>query len=153
MPSLCSRLFPIVVLCLALASCEKSTTMDDLYSRTLTLPNGQKIRVEVMIDPIAMTRGMMFRNSLDPDKGMLFIHKNPGLYSYWMFQTLIPLDIIWMDVNHRVVEISANTPPCPSKDSRQCPSFGGTKQSNFVLELAGGMAAKYGLKVGDTVTF
>jgi uncharacterized membrane protein (UPF0127 family) len=138
---------------LLLINCDKPSRMEDLYSRNLTLPNGQVIRTEVMIDPVSMTRGMMFRNSLEPDHGMLFVHKTPGRYSYWMYQTLIPLDIIWMDTNHRIVEISPKTPPCPSKSAKECPSYGGSKTANFVLELAGGMAAKYGLQVGDSVAF
>jgi uncharacterized membrane protein (UPF0127 family) len=50
------------------------------------------------------------------------------------------------------VEISANTPPCQAEPS-QCPSYGGHRSARFVLELAGGMAAKYGLKEGDAIDF
>jgi len=56
------------------------------------------IRAEVVIDPVAMTRGMMFRHFAGTGSRNAFVHKNPGKYSYWMYQTLIPLDIIWMDV-------------------------------------------------------
>ena len=55
---------------------------------------------------------MQFRNSIAPDHGMLFVHRNPGKYAYWMYQTLIPLDMIWMDSKHNVVEIVENAPPC-----------------------------------------
>lgn len=123
-----------------------------LSRKVVTLPGGQKISAEVMVLEMDMMRGMMFRDSLDADKGMLFAHAQPGTYAYWMYQVRIPLDIIWMDTNHRIVEISANTPPCKSKAS-ECPKYGGTATAQFVLELAGGMAGKYGLREGQFISF
>jgi uncharacterized membrane protein (UPF0127 family) len=119
---------------------------------TVTLPGGQKIRAEVMSRPEDMARGMMFREHLAPDRGMLFVHGAPGRYRYWMYQCLIPLDILWMDAERRIVEISENTPPCRGQ-SWECPSYGGNHDAQFVLELAGGMARKYGLKLGDRLSF
>ncbi len=129
-----------------------SDTEDALKTRIVTLPGGQKIRAEVLVNPQEMARGMMFRDSLAPDRGMLFIHMEPGTYSYWMYQVKIPLDIIWMDSEHHIVEISADTPPCRSAAS-QCPTYGGHATARYVLELAGGMAAKYNLKAGDVLDF
>ncbi len=117
------------------------------------MPNGKTITAEVMTNPVDMSRGMMFRDTLAANRGMLFIHGSPGRYAYWMFQVKIPLDIIWMDQNRRVVEISANTPPCPSKSARDCPNFGGHEEAMYVLELAGGMAAKYGVEKGSVINF
>jgi hypothetical protein len=83
---------------------------------------------------------------------MLFFHEREGNYSYWMYQTRIPLDIIWMDRYRRIVEISANAPPCKTVAS-QCRHYGGNQRAQYVLELAGGMASKYGLKAGDILEF
>lgn len=99
-----------------------------------------------------MMRGMMFRDSIAPDRGMLFVHGSPGKYPYWMYQVRIPLDIIWMDLSHRIVEISADTPPCKTQ-AAACPHYGGNEEAVFVLELGGGMAARYGLRVGDNLAF
>jgi hypothetical protein len=118
----------------------------------VTLPGGQKIRAEVLTRPEDMQRGMMFRTSLAPDRGMLFVHDAPGRYAYWMFQCLIPLDIIWMDADRKIVEISADTPPCRGEAST-CPNYGGHQNSLYVLELGGGMARRYGLKLGDAIAF
>ncbi len=64
----------------------------------------------------------------------------------------LTLDIVWLDGNRRIVEISANTPPCQSQASK-CPQYGGKEMSQYVLELAGGVAAQHGLQLGDQLTF
>ena len=116
----------------------------------VTLPGGQEIRAETMIENVDLLRGMMFRTSIAPDHGMLFVHPKPGLYWYWMYQTLIPLDIIWLDSNHRIVEIAADAQPCKTQASK-CPHYGGTQVSSYVLEMGGGMAKRYGLQLGQTI--
>jgi len=155
MPHSLNRLLVASCLALALTGCEGPTTVteDQFRSREISLPGGKKIRVEVVTHPIDMMRGMMFRDSLAADRGMLFIHGEPGNYSYWMYQVRVPLDIIWMDRSRRIVEISANTPPCKSEKGSECPKYGGTKKALFVLELAGGMAARYRLDVGGEISF
>ena len=129
-----------------------ASNLDALRLRAITLPGGQEILAEVMLHPMDQARGMMFRDSLEPRRGMLFIHDRPGHYTYWMYQVRIPLDILWLDSSKRIVEISANTPPCRTQAS-ECPHYGGRERAQYVLELAGGMAEKYGLKTGQTLVF
>ncbi len=144
----------LLLLLFVLAGCEKnSQSVDDFQTTPLTLPSGKQIRVEVLTRQADMMRGMMFRESLAPDRGMLFVHGSPGLYQYWMYQVRIPLDILWLDRSRQVVEIAADTPPCPSKSAKECPSFGGHKMAMYVLELPGGAAARFGIPVGGTVKF
>ena len=123
-----------------------------LSTRKVTLPDGQQIRAEVEMDAVDMQKGMMFRDSLARGRGMLFIHQTPGLYPYWMYQVRIPLDIIWMDASHRIVEISPDTPPCKTKASL-CANYGGHETAQFVLELGGGEARRLGLSLGRTLEF
>jgi uncharacterized membrane protein (UPF0127 family) len=106
-----------------------------------------------MRQQVDQMRGMMFRDSLAKDRGMLFVHTSEMNVPYWMYQVRIPLDIIWMDHDRKIVEISANTPACTSNTSRDCPSYGGHEKARYVLELAGGGAGMYGLHVGDTLNF
>ena len=120
--------------------------------RTVTLPGGQQINAEVEVTPEDMQKGMMFRESLARGHGMLFIHQAPGLYPYWMFQCKIPLDMLWMDAEHRIVEISADTPPC-TREAKLCPNYGGHMEAQFVLELGGGEARRLGLRLGQTLEF
>lgn len=151
MGSVAIRTWLALALILA-AGCTKPTSVEDYNSRQVTLPNGKVILAEQMIQSVDTARGMMFRDSLAPDRGMLFYHAQAGKYAYWMYQVRIPLDIIWMDDNGRIVEISADTPPCTTVAS-QCPNYGGHETARYVLELAGGMAKKYGLKIGDRLSF
>jgi uncharacterized membrane protein (UPF0127 family) len=136
-------LLPLVLM--MACSSEKPATMEDLQSSVVTLPGGQKIKAERMVYTTDLARGMMFRDSLAPDRGMLFFHEREGNYSYWMYQVRIPLDIIWMDRNRRIVEIVADAPPCKTAAS-QCAHYGGRERAQYVLEIGGGMAARYGLK-------
>ncbi len=123
-----------------------------LNSESIRLPGGQVVEAEVAITRTDLTRGLMYRTSLAPDHGMLFVFPQSGKLSFWMYRCEIPLDIIWMDKDRRIVEISANTPPCRSAPG-DCPHYGGNQNSQYVLELAGGMAARYGLKTGDQLSF
>ncbi len=117
------------------------------------LPDGTTIRVELATTSEQVTRGLMFRTELAVDRGMLFVFPDLQLRAFYMFQTLIPLDIIWIDADHRIVFISSDTPPCPSRNPSQCPTYGGGPPSQYVLELAAGQAAAHGLKVGDRLKF
>jgi uncharacterized membrane protein (UPF0127 family) len=145
--------FAVLMAVLLVCGCANKETLNELGVMIVTLPDGQKIRAEVMTTPQDMMRGMMFRDSLAADRGMLFIHGSPGKYAYWMYQVKIPLDILWLDANKAVVEESINTPPCPSGSASQCPNFGGKTDSVYVLELAAGEARKHGVRVGSRLTF
>ncbi|MBI3667100.1 MAG: DUF192 domain-containing protein [Acidobacteria bacterium] len=120
-----------------------------LAASPVFLPDGQRILAELAVTVPEQDRGLMLRTGLDPDRGMLFLFDHPDVLLFWMYQTLIPLDIIWMDQDHRIVFISANTPPCTSRDSRICPNYGPTTLTQYVLEIGSGQAARYGLRVGD----
>ncbi|HVN05071.1 MAG TPA: DUF192 domain-containing protein [Bryobacteraceae bacterium] len=154
MPNLTPSVLPWMLLILVSAGCggPQTTGPDVLRMRTVTLPDGRQIHAEVEIDPIDMQKGMMFRDALPQGHGMLFMHDKPGMYPYWMFQVKIPLDMLWMDAAHRIVEISADTPPCKTKASL-CPNYGGHEEAEFVLELGGGEAHRLGLTLGQTLQF
>jgi uncharacterized protein len=141
----------LLAVALPLACCgPKPTTLEDFPTRPVRLPGGQVIRVETMVENIDLIRGLMFRTSLAPDRGMLFVHPKPDLYTYWMYQTLIPLDIIWLGSNRDIVEIVENAQPCKTQASK-CERYGGNQISAYALEIGGGMARKYGLSVGETL--
>ena len=138
-----------------LAGCGSSSTnvTDEIGLTIVTLPDGTRIRAETMRDDIELIKGMMFRETLPAGRGMLFIHPEEDIFHYWMYQTKIPLDIIWMDHDRRVVEMSLDTPPCQATNAKDCANYGGSYKSKYVLELNAGAARKAGIKVGDTLSF
>ena len=81
---------------------------------------------------------------------MLFIFPKTGMYGFWMKDTLIPLDIIWMDDNQTVVYIEKNAAPC-LKDP--CPSYGSSYPSRYVLEINSGVALEKHINPGDRAVF
>lgn len=101
-------------------------------------------------------KGLMFRSRLDTDKGMLFIFNGEGTYPFWMKNTLIPLDIIWIDKNYKVAYVAESAQPClPAEAGKQeaCPLIIPPANSNYVLEINAGISKKIGLKPGDEFIF
>ena len=135
------------------AGCSSSNITDELDLTQVTFPNGVKINAETMRSDVELMRGLMFRESLAPGRGMLFIHPKEDTFHYWMYQTKIPLDMIWMDHDRRIVEMSLDTPPCHSSSAKECPNYGGNYNSKYVLEVNAGIGRKNGLKTGDTLDF
>ena len=94
--------------------------------------------------------GLMNRKYLEPDSGMLFLFEEENEYNFWMKNVLIPLDIIWIDQNKKVVFIKENAEPCKVE---QCETFTSDKKAKYVLEVNGRMSEEIGLNVGDEVEF
>jgi uncharacterized membrane protein (UPF0127 family) len=145
--------FVAAVLLLLMAGCSGGNITYDVNITVVTFPNGTKITAETMRRDWELLRRMMYRESLAQDRGMLFVHPEENIFHYWMYQTKIPLDIIWMDHDRRIVEMSLNTPPCLSASASECTNYGGNFKSIFVLEVNAGVAEKNNVKVGDRLTF
>lgn len=114
------------------------------------LPDGAAIRVEVASDDPTRAQGLMFRDQLAADRGMIFLFPQTGNYPFWMKNTLIPLDMIWIDEQKRIVAVKQNVPPCKADP---CPSYDPQAFARYVLELAAGVAGRHGLVNGQTVRF
>ncbi len=110
--------------------------------------NGKRFYVEIADDDASRTQGLMFRDHLADNRGMFFIFRREEPRSFWMRNTRIPLDIIYLDRDLRVVSISANTPPCRT---RQCPSYPSRGPAQYVLEINAGQAEALELKRGETI--
>jgi len=105
----------------------------------------QLFDVWVADTPDRQRQGLMFVRDLPASQGMLFINEAPRISSFWMKNTFIPLDMLFIDERGRVVEIFANTPPL-SLDP-----IGPDTPVRAVLELRGGESERRGIKKGDTV--
>jgi uncharacterized protein len=130
-----------------------SNVTDDIGLTIVSFPNGTRIQAETMRDDIELIKGLMFRETMPASRGMLFIHPEENIFHYWMYQTKIPLDIIWLDHDRRIVEMSLDTPPCNASSAKDCTNYGGNYKSKYALEVNAGVAKKNGLKVGDTLDF
>ncbi len=99
--------------------------------------------VEIADDEAERAQGLMFRESLARGAGMLFVYPEPQTAAFWMKNTLIPLDIIFLDQTGRVIQIQANAIP---GDLTPLP---GGDNVFAVLEINGGLAARYGISIGS----
>jgi uncharacterized membrane protein (UPF0127 family) len=104
------------------------------------------VLIEIADTDSTRTRGLMFRDHLDQDKGMLFIFPSEDIYPFWMKNTLIDLDMIWLDKDLNVVEVKSFVPACKQFD---CPSYIPKANAKFVLELNAGYADFHNIKVND----
>ena len=121
----------------------------ELPSTPLTLPNGEVIQAELAITFSERQRGLMGRRELADNRGMLFLFERPGRLTFWMSGVLIPLDLVWLDSDRRIVGVSEWTPVCGS--GSDCRLFDGGAEARFVLELAAGMVEANGLAIGDNI--
>ena len=114
---------------------------------TITTATGKKHRfiAEVARSPEEQRRGLMERQSLAPDRGMIFPYDPPQPVGFWMQNTYIPLDMIFIAPGGTILRIEANTVPF----SLEPVVSGGPVEA--VLELAGGRAAELGIVAGDNV--
>ncbi len=114
-------------------------------------PEGKKeirrIEVEVADNDNERMQGLMYRRSMDDTKGMLFIFQNEEPQSFWMKNTVIPLDIIYVDSKKEIVKIFKNTTPFSEN------SLPSGKPATYVVEVAGGFTDRYAIKEGDLISF
>jgi uncharacterized membrane protein (UPF0127 family) len=104
-------------------------------------------RVEIARTEAEREQGLMYRQKLDADAGMLFLFERAFPQTFWMKNTLIPLDMLFISTDHKIVGIVANAEPLTLT------TRGVRTPSQFVLEIGGGLAAKLGIREGQQVQF
>lgn len=134
------RLLAIIVLLLFIAGCrENSVSL-----------NGHVVAVEVADTPEEREQGLMFRDSLEQDRGMLFIFDESQEAHFWMKNTEIPLDIIFVNDEDIVSELYSDAQPCLTPF---CPAYSSHGKVKYVVEVNAGYAAKNGIQIGSEVSF
>ena len=108
--------------------------------------NGRRFTVELATTPKEHALGLMFRDSMAPDHGMLFIFPSAATRRFWMKNTRIPLDIFYFDQNLKLVSVVEGAKPC---HVAQCPSYPSEGPARYVLELNAGKAAELTARPGD----
>lgn len=104
----------------------------------------KSFKVEIADDETERSRGLMFRENMAPDHGMLFVYSEQQQVAFWMKNTILPLDLVFIDASGKVVGVKQGTPYSEAPISPGVPA-------RFVLELNAGTAARIGLDDGDTV--
>jgi len=118
----------------------------------ITLPGGTLIHAEIADTARKRAEGLMYREHLAKNRGMLFTFDQAQPWTFWMKNTKIPLDIIWMNEKKQIVHIESNVPICTRTDDG-CRQYQPNEPALYVLELGGGMAEYYKLQKGTTLRF
>ena len=150
-----------LVLLLAAAACTQPAQETDLLASTSppqrtveaptgTLPDGSEITLELAITPEELATGLMYRPTLAADRGMLLLFEIERSPSIWMKNTLINLDLIYLDNSGAIVHLVADVPPCATDP---CPTYSSENEARAVLEMITGSIETHGLSIGDTLAF
>lgn len=107
---------------------------------------GDTITLEVARTDAQRARGLMFRESLPQGHGMLFVFPESDLHGFWMKNTFIHLDMLWLERDGTIADIITNVPPCRSDP---CPTYAPEAPGVWVVELAAGEVARLGLSEGQ----
>jgi uncharacterized membrane protein (UPF0127 family) len=116
----------------------------------LTLPSGKVLQVEVMVKDEDRAMGVMFRPSLPQDHGLLFVFEEPDFHSFWMKNCKFPIDMVWLDGEHRVVHLAESVPSCKAEP---CPLYTPMRKAQFVLEMNAGQARREKAAIGSKLSF
>lgn len=138
--------FPAVAV-LLFTSCESSPPHQPKEPRA-RLASGKIFRLEIAQTDEERARGLMFRDDMKDDKGMLFIFEKEDIHSMWMLNMRFSIDILWLDEKGAVVWLYEDVSPCMRMP---CPAYEPMVKARYVLELNAGTAKKNGLKVGSVI--
>ena len=123
----------------------------DLVS--IQTPSGITLKAEVADTPLKRSVGLMYRDHLKKDHGMLFFFGQPQAWNFWMKNTKIALDLIWIDGKKRVTHIERNVPICTKSDD-SCPQYRpNSDDAVYVLGIAGGTVDGYKIEKGSKLQF
>ena len=122
----------------------------DALDSTVLIDTGERkitFRVELARTEPEREKGLMYRDHLATDAGMLFLFERPSIQTFWMKNTLIPLDMIFIGADHSVAGVVANAQPLTLTPRNV------DEPSQYVLEIGGGLAARLGIRAGAHVDF
>ena len=140
--------FIIIIILVVFGCCSLGLSKNEYIQ--IFFQNGKKIIAEVAITDVERQRGLMYREKINEDQGMLFVFEEEGIYSFWMKNMNIPLDILWLNKEKRIIHIEINVPPCYQEP---CQSYESVIPALYVLELKAGFVENNGIKIYDRIDF
>ncbi len=138
----------LLAVLLALCACSKEprlTAVGPAAGNRELLVAGRTVQVELALDTPARNRGLMHRTELAPDAGMLFVFPDDAPRTFWMANTLIALDLVFLDADGTVQNIERGEPGV------ERPGYHSARPARMVLELNAGWAERHGLRPGDRI--
>lgn len=121
--------------------------MTDVFAADALISLKDRIfEVDLAVSAAERKRGLMQRSSLAPNQGMLFVYPEPQFVSFWMKQTLIPLDILFFDAEGRLIHMFEHVQPCRITP---CKTYANKQPAQYVLELPAGSAERLSLRLGN----
>lgn len=130
-------------------SCVKNENKKILEPKAI-FPDGFVVNVKLAVNDAEKAFGLMFVSYLPENEGMLFINNIKTTNPFWMKNCYIPLDLIWLDKDGSVVDITKNAEPCKEEP---CPNYFPSQGYYYVLEVNGSTSDKHSLKIGDKIMF
>ena len=140
------RHFLVIAVLLAAAP---AWALENFSTSELTIETAagpKKFSIELALSEAQMEQGLMFRRSMPADAGMLFDFKQPTPVSMWMKNTIIPLDMLFLDPSGKIIDIHERAVPYSTD------IIAGRVPARYVIELNGGTVERLGIKIGDQVT-
>jgi uncharacterized protein len=119
---------------------------------TILTINTHKIDITIADTEASRTQGLSNVKTLPINSGMLFIFPKPGIYPFWMKEMYFPLDFVWI-LDHKVIDITRNVPAPVKYEDLDLPLYQSVGPVDKVLEINAGSNDKFGIKIGDTISF
>lgn len=129
---------------------DKASYIQEISTLSIQTENSTiEINAEIADDLQEQIKGLMFRSDLGQNDGMLFVYETERKRSFWMKNTLIPLDMIFVDTNMRIIDIKENIQPCVTEI---CPNYTSKDVAKYILEVNAGFVMKNNIEIGDLIT-
>lgn len=117
----------------------------------VTFQNGTKLEAEVADTPEKLLFGLAFQESLPPNGGMIYIFESTGFNHFWTKAYRFPIDVIWIDESHHVVQLMENVQPCTQDP---CPEYRSESRTvRYAIQTAAGFIAREGVEVGNELKY
>ncbi|MBW2999171.1 DUF192 domain-containing protein [Candidatus Woesearchaeota archaeon] len=142
----------LIILLIFITGCKEPETITKEITIT-TNETSIKINAEIADTHAKRAKGLQDRESLEENTGMLFIFERPDIASFWMKDTLIPLDMIFISENYigeKTITKIESAEPCTTE---KCPAYSSEKAVKYVLEVNAGFAERNGIEVGNRISW
>jgi uncharacterized membrane protein (UPF0127 family) len=119
------------------------------HNKSEVLIGGVKIYADLADTPRKQADGLMWRPQLNESEGMLFVFGSEGNLSFWMKNMLIPIDIVFITSDMKIITVHKSVPPCPANP---CKSYASSTPAKYALEVRAGFCERHGVQPGDSIS-